>query len=160
MDLKTLKDEDVIHLYGKTVKELKSRGIIRTKNVVGDLGEYLAINYYNSRPDLPNLQTAVISAENIDATGENGEGYSIKSCTRGVTGVFHGLEPKGSTNPNKKVFDYAVVCEFNDDYELQRILEISWDNFLKHKIWHSRMQAWNLRVNKDLIADSKIIYQK
>ena len=104
MDLKSLTDEEVIHLYGEVDKDLKRRTIIRTKNVVGDLGEYLAINYYNSRPDLPNLQTAVISAENIDATGENGEGYSIKSCTRSVTGVFHGLEAKGSTNPNKKVF--------------------------------------------------------
>ena len=40
MDLKKFSDEEVISLYPKILKELKSRDIIRTNNLVGDLGEY------------------------------------------------------------------------------------------------------------------------
>lgn len=40
------------------------------------------------------------------------------------------------------------------------IIEISWENFLKYKHWHSRMNAWNLSITKKLIKDSKIIFQR
>ena len=40
MDFKKLSDEDVISFYPKILKELKDRDIIRTNNLVGDLGEY------------------------------------------------------------------------------------------------------------------------
>jgi hypothetical protein len=44
-----LNDSDLILLYGNVLKELKSRNIIRTKNVVGDLGERFAIDYYTNQ---------------------------------------------------------------------------------------------------------------
>ena len=37
-DLKKFTDEEVISLYPKILKELKNRDIIRTNNLVGDLG--------------------------------------------------------------------------------------------------------------------------
>ena len=40
------------------ITELKRRKVIRTNNVVGELGEYLAIEIYNSTPGLPNLSPA------------------------------------------------------------------------------------------------------
>lgn len=45
MDLSKLSDRELVEIYGKTIKELKERSIIRSKNVVGDLGEYLAIDF-------------------------------------------------------------------------------------------------------------------
>ena len=158
MNLKQLKDDELIHLYSDSIKELKARSIIRTKNVLGELGEYLAINYYNKTPGLPKLQTAPIGTQNVDAISRNGERYSIKSCTTNTTGVFYGLQPKGSVLPDKQAFEYVIICHFDDDYQLQAIYEITWDVFLKHKHWHSRMTAWNLVISKDLIKDSKKIY--
>lgn len=55
MDMMKLSNRDLIELYGNTIKELKTREIIRTKNIVGDLGEYLAIDYYCKTPGLPKL---------------------------------------------------------------------------------------------------------
>lgn len=160
MDLKALKDEEVIRLYSESIKELKKRNIIRTKNVLGELGEYLAINFYNSHPGLPKLQTAPVGTQNVDAMSRNGERYSIKSCTTNTIGVFYGLQQKGSIIPDKQAFEYVIICQFDDDCELQRILELPWDKFLIHKHWHSRMTAWNLTITKKMIADCKIIYQK
>jgi len=40
MDLRTLSDEEIIHIYSNIIEELKKRNIIRTKNIIGDLGEY------------------------------------------------------------------------------------------------------------------------
>ena len=37
--------KEIIQLYSKAIKELKRRKVIRTNNVVGELGEYLAIRY-------------------------------------------------------------------------------------------------------------------
>lgn len=40
--------KEIIHLYSMSIKELKRRKVIRTNNVVGELGEYLAIEIYNN----------------------------------------------------------------------------------------------------------------
>ena len=52
-DLKKFTDEEVISLYPKILKELKNRDIIRTNNLVGDLGEYWCIKKYNENSGLP-----------------------------------------------------------------------------------------------------------
>lgn len=45
MNLVDLNNEKLVELYSSTIKELKKRNIIRTKNVTGDLAEYLAIQH-------------------------------------------------------------------------------------------------------------------
>lgn len=160
METKNLNDTELILLYSASIKELRRRNIIRTKNVLGELGEYLAIHYYNKTPKMPKLQAAPIGTKNVDAISRNGERYSIKSCSAATTGVFYGLQPKNSILPDKQQFEYVIICKFDDDCQLQAIYEIDWDTFLKHKNWHATMQAWNIRLTKELISDSKIIYQK
>lgn len=84
--------------------------------------------------------------ENIDAISRKGDRYSIKSTSNTTTGVFYGLEPEGSSIPDKQKFEYVIICKFDDDYELETILELDWDTFLKNKHWHKRMTAWNLSL--------------
>lgn len=43
INLNKIKDDGLVKLYSALIKELKDRKIIRTKNIIGDLGEYLAI---------------------------------------------------------------------------------------------------------------------
>ena len=66
MDLKSFKDEEIVGLYSDAIKELKARNIIRTNNVVGDLGEFLAINIYNKTPGLPTLAYAPVGTQHIE----------------------------------------------------------------------------------------------
>ena len=158
MDLSKLTDDEIVNLYSQTIKELKARDIIRTKNVLGDLAEHLAVDIYCKTPGLPNLQKAPIGTQNIDAISRAGERYSIKATTGNGTGVFSGLQPKGSTEKDKQKFEYVIVCKFDNDYRLKLIYELTWDVFVKHKKWHSTMKAWNLSLSKDLLKECRIIY--
>ena len=57
--IEKLSTEEIIQLYPKILKELKKRGVIRTKNFIGDIGEFLAIEGYNKNPNVPNLERAM-----------------------------------------------------------------------------------------------------
>ncbi|KAB2454333.1 hypothetical protein KV565_07985 [Bacillus thuringiensis] len=151
--LKAMNDYNLISIYGVWLEELKARGMIRTNNVIGELGEYLAIKYYKENPKLPKLQAAPTGTQNIDAISINGDRYSIKSTTGKVTGVFYGLNEPDSEIEEKQKFEYVVIVVFNKDITLNSIYEITWENFLNHKRWHSRMRAWNLSISKALLED-------
>ena len=158
-NLENLNDIELIKLYSNIIKELKKREIITTKNVTGEIGEHLVIDYYNNHVGLPKLIKAITSTANIDAIGNNGERYSIKSISTNTTGSFFGLEPLGSNKIDEKVFEHIIICKFDDNFELKGIYEIDWNVFLKHKKWQSRMKSWYLTLTKALIAESKIIYE-
>ena len=157
---KELTDADLIQAYGLLLKELRSRSIIRSKNVIGDLGERIALEHYNRTPGLSKLQLAPPSTANIDAISLSGERYAIKTTTGNITGVFYGLPALGSDEEPKQKFEYAVVVKFNTDHVLEQIIELTWEQFLRHKRWHSRMQAWNLSISRELVASAKVIYSR
>ena len=93
---KDFTDADLIQSYGLLLKELRTRNIIRSKNVIGDLGERIVLEHYNRTPGLSKLQLAPPSTANIDAISLSGERYAIKTTTGNITGVFYGLPPQGS----------------------------------------------------------------
>lgn len=158
MNLDALTVDELISLYSESIKELKKRNVIRTKNVLGDIAEHLAIDCYCRTAGLPNLQAAPVGTQNIDAISRAGDRYSIKATSGNVTGVFTGLQPKDSSEPDKQKFEYVIICKFDDDFKLQKIYELSWDMFIKHKRWHSTMKAWNISISKKVIEDAKVIY--
>lgn len=98
MDLDKISNEVLLKMYGDIIKELKERKIIRSKNIVGDLGEYFAKVYYNSTKGLPTLLLTDKSTANIDAVSNKGDIYSIKTVTSKTTGSFWGV----SKENNKK----------------------------------------------------------
>ena len=105
-ELKNLSDEELIALISPSsniFKELANRKIIRSKNTVGDLGEYYAIKYYNEIKGLPNLSLAPPGVKNIDALSRDGEIYSVKcvSSSSGTTGSF--WDPQSIENNKQKI---------------------------------------------------------
>ncbi|MBH0328809.1 hypothetical protein ABH14_03200 [Brevibacillus brevis] len=160
MNFQSLSDSDLISSYGDVIKELKNRKIIRSKNVVGDLGEYLAIEYYNRTPGLPKLQFAPPGTKNIDAISINGERYSIKSTSSTTTGVFYGLNQPNSNEIEQQKFEYVIIVVLDENFTLTRINELTWEQFLEYKRWHSRMSAWNLTINKKLLEHTRTIYKR
>ena len=160
MEIESCSVAELIGVYSKTIKELKHRGVLRTKNVIGELGEYLVLEYYDRNPKLPNLTVVPVGTKNINAISQNGERYSIKSTSRNVTGVIYGLEPQGSKIADKQLFEYVIVCKLDDDCELEGIYQLSWEMFQKHKKWHSRMSAWNIAVTRAMKEDSVVIYER
>lgn len=158
--MEKLSNNQLIAMYSDILTELKNRQVIRSKNLLGDLGEYLAIDKFNNTPGRPNLQAAPTGTQNIDAISRNGERYSIKSTTGNLTGVFYGLEPKGSEIKDSQKFEYVLIVIFNDNFVLEKILQLNWESFINCKRWHKTMNAWNLSITKDLITISEVIYEK
>jgi hypothetical protein len=158
--LEQLSDAKLISQYGCLVKELQNRKIIRTKNVVGDLGERFSIDYFTSTEGLENLSDAPPSTKSIDAIGEFGNKYAIKSITGNLTGVFYGLPHKDSNALPIQLFDFLLIVKFTDSYEVNAIYELTWEQFLKYKKWHSRMEAWNITLSKNVINEARIVYAK
>ena len=162
MDLPYLKEEiekidnnDVWSLYAFLIFLLKKRGLIRTKNIVGERGEFLTIEIYNKTPKLPNLQAAPEGTQNVDALSRKGDRYSIKTITLPgkTTGVFYGI-----SSIEEKKFEYVVIVVIDENYNLVKMIELSWEQFFECKKWHKRMTAWNLSITKKLLNTAKIIF--
>lgn len=160
-DLKRIEDEELWLLYADAELELKERGLVRTRNIVGERGEFLAIEMYNSIPGLANLQAAPEGTQNVDALSRKGERYSIKTITEpgSTTGVFYGLGERDDVIVPDKKFEFVIIVQISKNYRPKRIVELTWEQFLKYRKWHSTMRAWNLSVTKNLLADARIIYQ-
>lgn len=152
-----LTDEDIWVLFANLKKELKSRGLVRTNNIVGERGESLVVSVYNDTSGLPKLQKAPEGTQNVDAISRKGDRYSVKAITLPgkTTGVFYGIGPDEDDPPQK--FEYVVIVVLNDALDLVNMYELDWASFLRHKRWHSRMRAYNLSLTKDLIKDCKTI---
>lgn len=143
--LPNLTDLELIDLYPSILQELKVRGIIRTNNLVGELGEYLAASAYQKNPKLPNLQLNLKSTKNIDATSQKGERYAIKATSGTATGVFSSLP---IDNDGKIYFEYLIVVCFNKDLTLKAIYELSWEQFIAFRKMKPPENKWNLRLTK------------
>ena len=134
MDLSKLTTDELIDLYARIPDSLRECDVIRTGNFTGDLGKYMAIQHYNKTPGLPKLQVASPVTQNVDAIGHNGERYSIKATRSNETGPFYGLGNSESQQIDKQQFEYVVIVQFFKNFKVRRILELSWDQLLKHKI--------------------------
>ena len=95
------------------------------------------------------------STRNIDAVSNKGERYSIKTTTTATTGTFWEID-----KDMEKVFEYLIIVKLNDCYELEQILELDWNTFIKYIKINKRMNAYMITITKALIKDSKIIYTK
>ncbi len=78
---KTVSDEELIRAFGDLLSALKERKIIRTKNIVGELGERYCEMVFNEQNDLPDIKLEATNAMDIDAKSDDGITYSIKSVT-------------------------------------------------------------------------------
>jgi hypothetical protein len=154
-----LDDEGVWTLYADSKEELKRRGLIRTGNIAGERGEFLAIETYNRIAGMPNLQAAPEGTQNVDALSRKGERYSIKTITEPgtTTGIFYGFGEKNDSTPVDKKFEYVIIVQLFRNYRPKRIIELTFEQFINFRKWHSRMRAWNLSITRNLLTEAKII---
>ena len=139
--------------------ELKDRGVLRTKNVAGELGEFFAVDFYNKNAKLPNLSIAPPGVQNVDALSMNGEIYSIKTVTsrRGTTGSFWDPE---SIEKNEQKFSYLLIVVLDNDYSLDMILELTWKDFFKFKRYNKRMNNYNISLTNKLFDEVNMVFAK
>ena len=94
----------------------------------------------------------------MDALCREGKIYSIKciSSVNGTTGSFWDPE---SINANKKTFDFLIIVILDDSFQVDRILELSWDDFYQHKKFNRRMNNYNISVTKSIYEKYKVIFK-
>ena len=147
INLDKLNDDELIDLYPMLLDQLKARGIIRTKNIIGELGEFIVNREYKKNPKLPELQLNLKSTKNIDATSIKGERYAIKSTSTNLTGVFHSLP----IEDDKIVyFEYLIIVIFNKDYSLSEIYELTWKEFLRFRKMKLPEKKFNVLITNEL----------
>ena len=154
MNLSNLTDKELIDLYPSILNELKNRKIIRTKNIVGEIGEYFVKHTYNQNPLLPKLQLGIKSTKNIDAISSDGERYAIKTISTKNTGVFHSIP---INDDGKVYFEYLVVVMFDGNYQLQSIYELSWDMFVKFRKLKKPENKYFIGMTKSVVDYAKKI---
>lgn len=71
---------------------------------------------------------------------------------------FYGLNIPNDESPQDKFFEYLIIINLDDKYDLKQIIELTWEQFLKYKKWHSRMKAWNISIKRELLMEANIIY--
>lgn len=151
-NLHRLSNEELIAAYGDMIALFKERKIIRTKNIVGDIGEFLTVAYYNSHATLPRLTPTPANTTNFDATDDEGNRYSIKSTTVNRTGAFHFDEDIGSDPAKSGHFDFALVTILSDSYRIKTIKCFTWQQFLVGKKWSKKQKAWFLPLTKNIVG--------
>lgn len=159
--LEKLSDEELWMLYADAEVELKNRKLVRTRNIVGERGEFLSISIFNSIKGLPNLQAAPEGTQNVDALSRKGERYSIKTITEPstTTGVFYGCGDNDTIEVPEKKFEYVIIVQLSKDYKPKIVIELTWEQFLKFRRWHKTMRAWNLSITQKLLSEVKIIFK-
>ncbi len=159
-NMRKISNSDTWSLYAYVAFQLKERGLVRTRNIVGERGEFLAIETYNKIPGAPKLQAAPEGTRNVDALSRKGERYSIKtiSLPGSTTGVFHGFAEPGIKEKGER-FEHLIIVLIDKNYDLIKIIELDWAQFLKYRKWHKTMRAWNITLTKQLCGDAKIIFK-
>jgi hypothetical protein len=160
MDLSTLSDAELVPLYGELIAELKKRGIIHSKNVVGDLGEHLVCEFYRSNSGLPNLVLADPNTKNVDALGYDGMRYTIKTTTTQRTSAIRDVAEGEAAFEQLPRFEYLVIAKLDDSYQLEKIVQLDWPTFLKHRVFNKHINGHILGLTDSLLSDATIVYER
>ena len=147
-----LSDDELLDLRTLLDIELTSRGMNFN---VGEVGEKVAIKYFNSTSGLPNLIEAAKGAKNIDALSRDGDRYSIKTQMKAKkSGTIY----PDTANPDKQLFEYLLIVKLSSDYQLKTLHRFSWETFLLARAWDKRMNAWYIPVSNKRLDIAEKIY--
>ena len=154
IDLAKLSDDELIVWRIAIEKELRVRKI---RFNVGEIGEKLAIKYFNETPGLPNLLAAPTGAKNVDALSRDGDRYTIKPIQRGhKTGTIY----PDADDEKKQLFEYLLLVHLNENFDLESLYRFSWNQFVTNRSWDSRMNAWYIQFSGNKIQNAEQIFNR
>ena len=154
VDLKSLDDVALLELRSEVDKEARNRGLSFN---VGEIGEKLAISLFKERPELPVLAPAPRGTKNIDAISRDGNRYSIKTLQRAKkTGTIY----PDPTDKERRLFEFILIVLINDEFSLERMIELNWEQFCTVRSWDVRMNAWYIARSHRALSAGRQIYPK
>jgi hypothetical protein len=154
INLQEKSEDELISLRIQLDKEFILRKI---KFNVGEIGETIAITFFKNQPNLTNLQRAPTGTKSVDALSRDGERYSIKTIKDGSkTGTIY----PDPLDKDKQLFEYLLMVQINDNYELKSLHRFSWKQFLNVRKWDKTMNAWYISKSIKAFQNSECIYEK
>jgi hypothetical protein len=151
-----ISDEEVVRAFATILAAMRHREIIRTKNVVGDLGERYAMNAYAHHGPRGGLSLRPTNSTDIDALDAASARYAIKAASLGSTrtSTFHFGQDRAQADA---VFDYVVVVRLNDYFQVDSVIEFTWEKFWQCKAWSKRQHAWFLPLTQKVLQTGRVI---
>ena len=111
MDLKSLKESELLQIHAGVIEELRRRGVVRTgNNPIGDYTEWLVC-------DRLGLSIQPNSRASYDGIDSDGVRYQIKG--RRMTGPGGNVQLSVIRNLGDKGFDFLIAVVFNMDYTIR-----------------------------------------
>ncbi|MBI5770280.1 MAG: hypothetical protein HZA93_21070 [Verrucomicrobia bacterium] len=149
-------DDEVVCAFATILTAMRDRGIIRTKNVVGDLGERYAVHAYAQHGPRGALSLQPTNSTDVDAVDTACARYAIKAASPGSTrtSTFHFGEHWAES---EALVDYVVVVRLNDHFQLDSVVEFTWKQFWQHKAWSKRQHAWFLPLTQKVLRAGRAI---
>jgi hypothetical protein len=149
-DLLLISDTELISLRTRVETEMRRRNIDFS---VGDIGEQLVIDYFNSTPGLPNLMRAPRGTKNVDALSRNGDRYSIKTIWKAKkTGTVY----PDQDSKTKQLFEFIVIAQLDEEWRLRALSQFTWRQFCSIRSWDKRMNAWYISCSTKLLQKSMV----
>ena len=146
-------DDTLMRLRAIIDAELVKRGLSLN---VGEIGEKLCIEYFNSKAGLPKLLQSPPGAKNVDALSRDGDRYSIKAFMKAKkTGTIY-----PDKDEKKQLFEYLLIVNLSPHYELKGIYRYSWEQFLSVRAWDKRMNAWYVPLSKKRLKIAEVILEE
>lgn len=153
INFKSISDDEIISLRTEIEKEFKKRKI---KFSAGEIGETVAIDFFNNTPGLDNLQKAPTGTKAVDALSRRGERYSIKTIKNGSKSGTIYPDP---VNKEKQLFEYILLVLLNEDFKLKSLYRFSWTQFLEVKQWDKTMNAWYIPKTQKAVKLGETLYE-
>jgi hypothetical protein len=148
-----MSNDELVLLRAGLDAEMKKRKIAFT---VGGVGERLSIEYFRKTAGLPKLQLAPQGTKNVDALSRNGDRYSIKArCNAKKTGTIY----PDSQNRDKQLFEYLLLVKLAEDWSLESIHQLPWDEFVRFRSWDKRMSAWYIGISSRTLGAATLIFK-
>jgi len=148
VDLDARSTPALLRLHAAVIDELKSRGVVRTKNnPVGDYAEWLVSQALG-------LALQDNSAAGYDATSEDGVRYQIKA--RRVTPDNRSRQLSAIRKLDAADFDRLIGVIFNAQFEVTDAYEIPHEVIAEYSRYRSHTNAHVLHLQGSLLQDSRV----
>lgn len=147
-NVSSLSSIELLQLHATVIEELKSRGVVRTKNnPVGDYAEWLVANALG-------LELQSNSAAGYDATGKDGVRYQIKA--RRVTSDNRSRQLSAIRKLDEADFDRLIGVIFNADFEVTDAYEIPHEVIAEYSRYRSHTNAHVVHLQGSLLNDPRV----